>query len=292
MCGIGSSLLFTPSIASIGHWFKARRGLATGLASTGGGVGGVVFPLMQTALFDRVGYRWTTLVLALIMLVSCGVCLALVQSRLPPLAGASTRPDLRIFRQPAFLLATLGLFVFEFGLFVPLTYISTYAVHAGFSQAFAYHLIPILNAASIVGRVLPGYYADVIGPFNTCILAMALSVVACLCVWLPSGTTAPGIIVFAVLFGFASGNSVSISPVCIGSLCRTSEYGRYYATAYTVVSFAPLIGIPIAGNIVEADGGSYQGLIVFTGVLYVIALALFVWAKGAALGWGKWAAAF
>ncbi|KAF4124505.1 Major Facilitator Superfamily [Geosmithia morbida] len=292
LCGIGSSLLFTPSIASLGHWFKARRGLATGLASTGGGVGGVVFPLMQTALFGRVGYMWTTLVLALICLVGCIAGLALVRSRLPPSVDASTRPDFRIFRQKTFLLTTLGLFTLEFALFVPLTFISTYAVHQGFSQSFAFHLIPILNAGSIVGRALPGYYADVIGPFNTCIGSILLSIVSCLCVWLPSGSSPAGLIVFAVLFGFASGNGVSISPVCIGRLCHTNEYGRYYATAYTIVSFATLIGIPIAGNIVQADGGDYQGLIIFTGALYAVSLCFFVWAKCSALGWAKWAVAY
>lgn len=34
--GIGSSLLFTSSIASVGHFFKKRRGHATGITSGGG----------------------------------------------------------------------------------------------------------------------------------------------------------------------------------------------------------------------------------------------------------------
>ncbi|OAQ96476.1 hypothetical protein LLEC1_07279 [Akanthomyces lecanii] len=239
--GLGTSLIFTPSIAAVGH---------------------------------------------------CSIGILLVRSRLPPAQNATAHPDPRIFRQVPFTLATIGIFLLEFSLFIPLAYISTYAIHKGFSQAYAYHLIPIMNAGSVVGRSLPGYYADVIGAFNTCLLSVLLSLVACLCVWLPLGHTSPGIIIFSVLFGFASGTGIAIAPVCIGRMCKTQEYGRYYATTYTVVSFACLIGIPIAGSIVQANGGEYQQLIIFTGCIYVGSAAFLIWAKAAKLGWQNWLAAY
>jgi MFS family permease len=292
MCGAGTSLLFTPCIAAVGHWFKARRGLATGIASTAGGIGGIIFPLMLTSLFEKIGYGWTTRVLALICLLTGSTGILLVRSRLPPARNATAHPDLRIFRQLPFLFAAIGLFLLEFSLFIPLAYVSTYAMHVGFSEDFAYHLLPIMNAGSVLGRVLPGYYADVFGPFNTCMFSVVLSIVACLCVWLPSGHTTAGIIVFSILFGFASGTGIAVAPVCIGRLCKTQEYGRYYATAYTIVSIACLIGIPIAGSIIEANDGEYEEVIVATSVVYVGSFAFLMWAKTAKLGWKKWHAAY
>lgn len=291
LCGFGSSLLFTPSIASIGHFFKARRGLATGTASTAGGLGGIIYPLMLTRLIDQIGFGWATRVLALICLVCSVIGILLIRSRLPPAKNATAHPDFRIFKSTPFLLTTIGVFLLEFSLFIPLGYISTYALYKGFDDDFAYNLIPIMNAGSVVGRILPGYYSDVIGPFNVSILAVILSIVACFCVWLPLGVTPAGIIVFAVLFGFASGTSIAIAPVCIGRLCKTQEYGRYYATSYTVVSFACLIGIPIGGSIVQANGGDYYGLIILTGAVYIgSAIALFG-AKVSLLGLHNWRAA-
>lgn len=247
---------------------------------------------MLTALFDRIGYAWATRVLALICLVCGLVGILLVRSRLPPAQDATAHPDVRIFKQIPFTLTTIGIFLLEFSLFIPLGYISTYAMHEGFSQEFAFHLIPIMNAGSVVGRLLPGYYADVVGPFNVCIFSVLLSLVACLCVWLPLGHTAAGIIIFSVLFGFASGTSIAIGPVCIGRMCKTQEYGRYYATTYTVVSFACLIGIPIGGSLVGANGGSYRGLIILTGTIYVASAVFLVLAKTWTLGWKKWLAAY
>ncbi|CAM1502159.1 Fc.00g041430.m01.CDS01 [Cosmosporella sp. VM-42] len=292
LCGFGSSLLFTPSIAAVGHFFKARRGLATGIASTAGGVGGVIYPLILTKLFDTIGYGWATRIIALICLVCSIAGILLIRSRLPPAKNATAHPDFRIFKQIPFLLTTIGIFLLEFSLFIPLSYISTYALYKGFSQDFAYHLLPIMNAGSVLGRVLPGYYSDVIGPYNVSILAVLLSIVSCLCVWLPSGGTTAGIITFSVLFGFASGTSIAIAPVCIGQLCKTQEYGRYYATAYTVVSFACLVGIPIGGSLVQACDGDYWALIILTGVVYVGSLLAFIAAKASILGWRNWTAAF
>ncbi|EFY93166.1 MFS monocarboxylate transporter, putative [Metarhizium acridum CQMa 102] len=292
LCGLGTSLLFTPCIAAVGHWFRKRRGFATGMASTAGGIGGIVFPLMLTSLFDQIGYGWATRVLALVCLVGGVIGILLVRSRLAPAPNATAHPDFRIFKQVPYTLTAIGIFLLEFSLFIPLAYISTYAQHKGFGEKFAFHLLPIMNAGSVVGRALPGYYADVVGPFNVCLFSVLLSLVACLCVWLPLGHTAAGIIVFSILFGFGSGTSISIAPVCIGRMCKTQQYGRYYATTYTVVSFACLIGIPIGGNIVGASGGDYKNLIIFTGAIYVGSAVFLMAAKTAHLGMKDWLSAY
>lgn len=292
LCGLGTSLLLTPCIGAIGHWFKRRRGFATGMATTAGGLGGIIYPLMLTSLFEKIGYGWATRVLALVCLVFGSIGILLVRSRLPPAENATAHPDFRIFKQVPYTLTAIGIFLLEFSLFIPLAYVSTYAQHKGFSEKFAFNLGPIMNAGSVLGRGLPGYYADVVGPFNVCMFSVVLSMVACLCVWLPLGHTTAGVIIFSVLFGFASGTSIAMAPVCIGRMCRTNNYGRYYATTYMVVSFACLIGIPIGGSLVAAEDGEYNNLIIFTGVIYVGSMAFLMAAKVTQLGMKNWLAAY
>lgn len=285
---MGCSLLFTPSFAAVGHYFHTRRGLAMGIASTGGSIGGIVFPLMLESLFDRVGWGWAVRTLGLLCLLLCAAANLLIRSRLPPAMNASARPDLRIFANRAFLLTTVGMFLLEFALFIPITYVSSYARAQGFSQALSFQILPILNAASALGRALPGYWGDKIGPFNINLIMIVFSIIACFAIWLPAGGYTPGLVLFAVTFGFASGSNVSITPVCVGKLCKTQQYGRYYATCYTVVSFACLVGVPIGGNILTADGGNYWGLIVLTGMVYLGALIALYLAKVCKVGWRPW----
>jgi MFS family permease len=277
--------MLTPSIAAIGHFFKARRGFATGVAATAGGVGGVVFPLVLQRLFVQVGWAWAIRALGFMCLAVTAVANFLIRSRLPPAKNASAHLDPGIFRNAAFTWTLAATFMLEFALFIPLTYISSYSLSKGFSHAFSFDILTIMNTASVVGRVLPAYWADRIGPFNTNIIAITVIIVACFGIWLPVGGTTAGLVVFALLFGFCSGSNISLVPVAIGKLCKTQSYGRYYATCYTIVSVASLIGIPAAGKVVSVNNGSYWGLIVMTGVFYCGSLVAFIAAKIAAIGW-------
>lgn len=235
--GIGTSLIFTPAISAIGHFFLARRGQSTGLAATGGSIGGIVFPIMLQALFPRLGFAWATRVMGLIFAFLLLIANLLIRSRLPPTKGASVLPDFTIFRDPTFALTTAGVFFIEWGLFVPLAYISSYALAHNVNPTFAYQLLAVVNAGSFFGRWIPGYVADRLGRFNTMILTVAMCLITTFALWLPAGDSVAMMCIYAVLFGFASGSNISLTPVCVGQLCRTENYGRYYATCYTVVSF-------------------------------------------------------
>jgi MFS family permease len=180
-------------------------------------------------------------------------------------------------------------FLLEFALFIPLTYISSYALSKGFSETFSFQILTYLNVGSVFGRLLVGYWADSVGAFNANMISVCISIVANLAIWLPAGHTTPGLIIYALLFGFSSGSNISLTPVAIGTLCKTQNYGRYYATCYTIVSIACLVGVPIAGRILVNNGGDYWGLIVFTGCIYVGSLTAFMAAKISVVGWHLWA---
>ncbi|KAI0400059.1 major facilitator superfamily domain-containing protein [Xylaria palmicola] len=286
--GIGTSLLFTPCITAVGHFFRARRGFASGIASTGGGFGGVIFPLMLQKLFVSVGWGWSIRILGFLSFGLLIISNIFLKKRLPAPKNISAHPDFRILKEKPFLFLTIGVFLLEFGLFIPLTYISSYALANDFDETFAFQLLPILNGASVVGRAIPGWWADKIGPFNSNMISIGITVFACYVVWLPFGKTVPGLVIFAILFGFSTGNNISITPVCVSRLCHIQHYGRYYATCYTIVSIACLIGIPIAGSIVTATNGEYWSLIIVTGLTQVLSFIAIYAAKVASVGWNPW----
>ena len=285
--GLGTSLVFTPAIAAIGHFFLQKRGQFTGLAAVGGSMGGIVYTLALQALFPRIGFAWSTRVLALISLILLIFANLFIKARLPPVKATreSMLPDFRIFRDPIFALTTVGVFFVEWGLFVPLSYLTSYSIAHGISTPFAYQLIAILNLGSCFGRYFAGLLADKVGRFNAMIATVLLCLISTLALWLPSGSNVPAIIVYSLIFGFASGSGISLTPVCVGQLCKTENYGRYYATCYTIVSFGTLTGIPIAGQLVTACNGEYWGLIVFTVIAYAIAAVAFVAARVVGVGW-------
>jgi MFS family permease len=291
--GLGTSLVFTPGVAAVGHWFLRKRGQCTGLAAAGGSLGGIVYPLTLKALFPQIGFAWSCRVIALINLVLLGIANLGIRSRLPPKKATKEAilPDLKIFRDRTFTLTTIAVFFMEWGLFVPISYLVSYSLAQGIGQDFSYNLIVIFNAASTVGRYLPGLVADKIGRFNAMLAMMLMGFVSAFGLWMPAGDSKVLLILFALAFGFASGSGISLTPVCVGQLCKVENYGRYYATCFTIVSFASLTGIPIAGQLITTMGGRYEGLIGFTGAAYALGFAFYALAKVSGAGW-SWKAIY
>ncbi|KAH0290604.1 MFS general substrate transporter, partial [Aureobasidium sp. EXF-3399] len=182
LTGLGSSLLLTPSMACVAHWFNTRRGLASGIAWTGGGVGGIVFPLLVQALLPSLGWKWCIRILGFVLLVLCAICICFCRSRIEPPKpkdGVSTwrqtLPDYRIFADGtgAMAITTAGTLFTDLAYFIPITYLPAYYLsrqhmddqEAGVTGAagFGYQLLAILNAASCFGRLTSGSLGDSIG---------------------------------------------------------------------------------------------------------------------------------
>lgn len=230
--------------------------------------------------------------MAFVFLFQLIIANILVRSRLPPPPkghGRSIWPDFRIFRDKTLSLITAGTFFVEWALFIPLAFVTSYALARGVDPAFSYQLLAILNAGSFFGRWIPGYYADKLGRFNMMIATIFLCMASVLCLWLTAYSSAnlvPQLIIFVLIFGFASGSNISLVPVCVGQLCATEVFGRWYASLYTIVSFGCLTGIPVAGSILSKGNENYTGLITFVGACYAAGLACFVIARAGKVGWG------
>lgn len=286
--GIGGCLINTPCIASIGHFFLKKRGNATGIAMTSGSVGGIIFPLMLQSLFPKVGFAWSTRILGFILAFLLILANLLVRSRLPrkPMASfKSVAPQFSLFLDLPFAFTSLGIFLMEWGIFIPLTYITSYATAHGHSSSFGFQIIAILNAGSFFGRFFAGLAADMMGRMNTLILSILMCVITCLALWLPAGSSTPMIIVFAIIFGFVSGSNLSLSPVCVGQLCKTENYGRYYATCWMFVAFGTLTALPIGGQILTVMDGDFTGLIIYAALSYAAAAACLITARVLKVGW-------
>ncbi|KAK4159535.1 major facilitator superfamily domain-containing protein [Cladorrhinum sp. PSN259] len=274
MGGLGGAMLNCPAYGSIAHFFNVRRGLATGIASTAGGIGGVVFPIILRELLPGIGFAWSSRVLALIMVGLAIPANLFIKTRLKPHKTEKVQsvwPDFGVFKDPRFALASAGIFFMEWGLFVPLTFIVSYAAAKGQDATESYLLLSYLNAGSVIGRVLPGILADKIGRFNVIILTISICLVTVVGIWLPAGDSNATIIAFAVLFGFGSGSNIGLVPVCLGQLCDHRKFGRLFSTAMMVASFGTLSSLPIGGALLGLETNPWTALILFSGLSYMAA---------------------
>ncbi|KAJ5514332.1 major facilitator superfamily domain-containing protein [Penicillium fimorum] len=288
--GISSSMVFTPSVACIAHWFLRSRALATGIAATAGGIGGIIFPVLISNLADSLGFPWAIRTIGFISAAFCCLSVALLRTRVPLNSAQKGRVDIRSLRELRFSLLTAAIVLIDFALLIPLTYLPSYARSHGMGDTLAYNLSSILNASSIIGRVVPGYFADRLGRFNIMVITSFICSIVTLALWLPSKSNQAAILAFAVLFGFWSGTAISLAPVCVAQISKTEDFGTRYGTTYCLVSIGTLIAIPIAGELLKVQTSTgqdnYTGLIILCGLVYSCACVLFVLSRGVSVGWG------
>ncbi|KAI1505079.1 major facilitator superfamily domain-containing protein [Biscogniauxia marginata] len=283
--GLGASAVFNCATNSVMGWFFRRRATALGIMVSGSSLGGVVLPILMVQLIPRIGFPWTMRVLGFVVLVLCGVSCATVKSRLPPRPKPFHAADyVRPLRELPFALVVGGSFFCFWGLFLPFSYLNLQAQQQGIDEALVPYLLPILNALSIPGRILPGILGDKVGRYNMMILISGLSGVITLALWIPGRSTA-ATIVYGGVFGFASGGYISLLPAIIAQISDIREIGTRSGIALFVGSLGALTGSPIGGAIVAAQGGStYLGLQLFCGLAMTVGMLWFAASRGVQVG--------
>lgn len=149
--GIGTGMLFIPSIAILSTYFSHRIGTAIGIAASGSSFGGVIYPIVFHRLLPKIGFAWTTRVLGFIILGTMIVPNVVMRVRVLP-AKQRSLLDLRAFCIPAYSLQVAGFFCGFMGLYMPFFYAQLYALQRGITgQNLAFYLLAVMNATSTFG---------------------------------------------------------------------------------------------------------------------------------------------
>lgn len=276
---LGLNCIFQAGTSTIPTWFLKKRGLAFGIMAAGSGLGGIIFPIMASHLIPKIGYGWTMRVFGFVIFGLMCIASLTVKSRLPP----KPRPfKLGVFLEPfkdvRFVLVTIASFLFFMAMFIPLNFIEIQAISDGMSFRLAGYLLPILNAASIFGRIIPGALADKVGKFNMQSLWCLVAGIVVIALGLPASGNA-AYITFAALYGFSSGAYVALLPAQLAQISKVEQIGVRVGVTFACISFAGLVGNPIAGAIVDHNNGKYWGLNIFAGVMLLAGTAMFLFTR-------------
>ncbi|GMM36422.1 Mch5 protein [Saccharomycopsis crataegensis] len=283
VAGLGNALQFSSLVGIIGHYFNKRRGIAIGIATIGGSVGGAIFPIMLRKLYSSLGFAWAMRIFAFVLLFLDIGAFLLITPRFPPKKNPTSNEklskklvgffkktlDIDAFKDPRFLFCVLAVTFSEVFLVTSMTYYGSYALFRGNSEDTSYLLITIMNASGIIARAIAGYLSDKIGKFNLMTVMIFFSSVFCLIIWLPFGHLTGGLYAFSVAYGIASAAVLSLTPLCVSQISRVEDFGKKYSTCYFVVAIGTLVGIPISGAFIGANPTvkDYNNFIIFVSVL-------------------------
>lgn len=288
--GLGVGCAYVPALAAVQRWFSRQRGLASGLAVSGIGVGTLLLPPLASVLITACGWRTAYVVMG-VTTSAIGVVAALLLRDDPASMGlqpdgavASARSSALVgtplsaaIRSAPFAVLYVGTLLTGIGAFVPFVHIVPYAVDHGVTPLRAVLLIAITGTGSTAARcVLGGSPTD--GGRNASLVATTLGMSFALALW-PALRDFWTLAAFALMFGAFYGGWVALLPAMVMDWFGARHLAGIIGILYSGVGIGTLIGPSAVGRTFDLTHS-------YTGAILGSALAGFIGAAALALaGW-------
>ena len=284
--GLGVGFSYVPAVAVVQRWFVRRRGVASGLAVSGIGIGTLAMPPLASWLIEQIGWRQAYVALGAIALVA-GVAAALLllddprqRGLLPdgdaPAPGAAVSPPGGValgdaMRSPLFIGLYVACLVCSFGLFVPFAHLVPYALDHGVASSRAVLLLGVIGVGSTAGRFLLGGLADRVGRHRALVgmfagMALAMAIWSLSRAWL-------SLALFAFAYGVFYGGFVAILPALVMDRFGARRLSSIVGVLYTSVAFGTLVG-PAAAGFAYDVAHDYRWPIIGAAVANALAAAI------------------
>jgi MFS family permease len=262
--GVGTACAYVPMISAVAGWFERRRPIAMGIAVAGVGVGTLAITPLAARLISQYGVRMTCVIFGLATVLLLPACA--VAAYRPPLPGQpTTNAPVRPVQTPGFARLYAAAAGFTAAAFVPMVFLAPFAEHHGMRTLQAASLVGIVGVASTTGRLTLGAMAahwSALALYRTCFLGLGISLV----VWLLCNGRYDYLVGFALLLGTAQGGGAALLPAVIAQLYGTRGMGRILGTLHTGGGVGCLVGLPVAGAVIDLTDG-YTAAIALSAVV-------------------------
>ncbi|MEN8245666.1 MAG: MFS transporter [Thermodesulfobacteriota bacterium] len=268
--GIGVGFTYVPAVGVVQRWFVDRRGLASGLAVMGIGLGTLGMPIFSAFLIHWSGWRTAYLVMSACVLCG-GIAAALLIVEPPGVLGlmpdgkpvgnvppgqraiVSTGPEqstgeLRVrdvLRTRPFWLLYAGSLAISMGLFIPFVHLMPFSKDLGFATSTGVMLFSLIGVGSTVGRFLIGGFADRIG--RRMALAGTYAVMAAVFAWWLTAGSIWELALLSLIFGVSYGGFVALLPAVTADYFSGINISGILGALYTSVGIGSLLGPTFAG---------------------------------------------
>jgi MFS family permease len=305
LLGGGSVCLgYTGQSLFLPNWFVRNRGLATGIAFAGVGVGSIIlFPVMQFAI-ETYGWRtacWTLGLIALVLLAPINLLLRkrpediglLPDGDAAPEPSAAPKPSnvvdpvwasidwtlTRAMRTARFWWIAIGYFCGLYAWYAVQVHQTKYLTEIGFSPTLAAWALGFVSLVGIPGQIALGHISDRIGREWVWTAGM-LGFAACYLLLLAlQAVPSPALLYLMVLAQGVLGYGVtSVFAAIVAEIFQGKHYGAIFGTLMLVAISGGAAGPWATGALFDAYGN--YTIAFWIGVVLSIVSALAIWLAG------------
>jgi len=275
--GWGMGFIYVTASAILPSWFSTHRSLAVGLATSGAGLGGLVYSLVANAAIESLGVEWAYRIIA-----CCSLCANLLACALLKEfregATMSTRQDdrwrqdARFFGQVEVVLILFWGFVTELGYIALLYSLPSFAASISLTPTQGSVANALLNLGLGLGRPPLGWLSDIMGRINMAMIMTALCALFCFSLWIPAQSFSV-LLAFAFLAGATCGTFwCTVTPVLVEVVGLKKFAGTFSVVLVALVlptTFAEVVAMEVAKASHGAQTRDYTGAQAFVGFMFL-----------------------
>lgn len=272
-------------------WFDRRRGLALGIALSGVGIGGFLWPLYAQAMIGQHGWREAWLLLALAVAVLALPTIALLLRDSPASVGqtpdgdplrtaaddttpaeATGIPLAGVLRMPGYWLMVATFFLIGFAVQSVMLHLVPLLTARGLPPMLAALAQSLLFVAVTTGRLVTGWLMDRFFAPRVALAFLLAPIVGITLLALGAGGATA--LVAALLVGLAVGAEVDVLAYLTGRYFGARHFSAVYGTFYGVYTLSGGLGPLFTARLVDTGEGYPVALAVHAALLAVAALLL------------------
>ena len=250
-----------PCQVLVSRRFDKDRGKAMGIAYLGIAIGGALNPLLSNGIESRFGWQIALIALGVIvLLISLPMaCFIKEPTAAKEVKKESVAPAIsirNILKNPDFYLLAIGSMC-AIGVVGGVNqHLKLYLRDLNFTQEKAKDILSLVMWASLAGRLLMGWLADLFSRKYVMILIYLIVATAIPLLMLPDFTGR--IYLFAVIFGIGLGGDYMIIPLMAGDLFGVRALGRTMGIILVADGIAESVFPMMVGAMYEGAGKSYM----------------------------------
>ncbi len=264
--GFGRSGGQVPIISTVTKWFHQKKGLMTGIVTSGVGMGQIIIPPTATQFISIYGWRISYIILGIVVLAVVAVASRLLRNapvqaeQLPPSESSIKQENRLQVKDNDFSLREamgtrqcwllcLSFFCFALSCQAIIVHIVPHATDLGISAGSAASIVSVLGVFSILGRISMGNAGDRIGNKRALIIVFILAIFGLF--WLQFAKELWMFYLFAVLFGFAWGGEWAQSAPIVANLFGIRAHGVILGLVFFSTTTGSAVGPILLGRIFD-----------------------------------------
>ena len=269
----------TVLMTAVANWFRKKLSLATGIATCGFGLGGLLIPVI-VRLVDLYEWRMTLIILALSALVFWlpstilirdkpeqygylpdgeeNAAAVKIKSAVPAQTVEADNRLKEVLKSRAFWHISLALTAQMTVLMAVITHVMPYLSSVGVARSTSSLVAMVIPLVSISGRLGVGWLGDKLNKKWVTVSAFIFMILGLFCFEYIVVERSWLLVPFLILFGISFGGNVPMRVALLMEYFGRRNFGTVLGFMLGIIALISMTGPPLAGWIFDT-WGSYQG---------------------------------